>query len=35
MGMKTVQEVYDDYQAWCAETGNSITFEEYLWQVCS
>ena len=35
MGMKTVQEVYNEYLAWCKDTGSTLTFEDYLWKICS
>lgn len=36
MGMKTVQQVYDEYIAWCKENNNStMSFEDYLWKVCN
>lgn len=32
--MKTVQEVYDDYQAWCTENNSTMSFEDYLRKIC-
>ena len=35
MGMKTVQQVYEEYQAYCKENNTTMSFEDYLWQICS
>ena len=32
--MKTVKEVYQDYLAWKEKNNSTMSFEDYLWQVC-